>query len=623
VRDLVVEYGSDPIAMRALDGVSLEVGRRQVLGVVGESGSGKSTLARSIIGLLGSGGRIVSGSICLQGRELAGLKSAEWRKIRGAEISIVFQNPMTSLNPVLTVGTQIAEILREHTNLRGTALRARMLDLLNLVGLPAPRRQVAAYPHQLSGGMRQRVAIAIAISCEPQVLLADEITTALDVTVQAQIVALLDRLRRELDMAIVLVSHDLGVVASLADRISVMQSGRVMEYGTAEQILLQPHDSYTRALIAAIPRLDAVLAESARIQSVAVPVTEHDSAARVLRVDSLYVSYPRRMGTPFAGRRPLQAVHGVSFDIRAAETVGLVGESGCGKSSLGRAVLRLGQAQVSGSIQFDDTEIGGMSARRLRPIRRRMQMIFQDPYSSLDPRMPAGTAIKEALLVHSLVERGPADQRVHELLRLVGLAPRLASRYPHELSGGEVQRVAIARALAVDPYFLVCDEPTSALDVLIQAQIIRLLRDLQDRLGVSYLFISHNLAIVRQMSQRIAVMYLGNFVEWADRDDLFDHPLHPYTKSLLASALAPEPSSKQRLVLTIQGDPPDPADPPAGCRFHTRCPFAQEICSTMVPQLETAGGGHLVSCHLWKEIEARGAMPAPRREHVPPPWQQP
>lgn len=611
VTDLVVEYGDEPTAMRALDGVSIQVGRGQVLGLVGESGSGKSTLARSIIGLLGSGGHVVSGSISLQDRQLSGLRSDEWRKIRGAEISIVFQNPMTSLNPVLTVGTQIGEALREHTSLRGTALRVRMLDLLNLVGLPAPRRQLAAYPHQLSGGMRQRVAIAIAISCEPQVLLADEVTTALDVTVQAQIMALLDRLRRELDMAIVLVSHDLGVVASLADCISVMHSGRVVEHGTAEQILLQPQDPYTRSLIAAIPRLDGVLSERAPAGPVAVPAAESDARARVLAVDGLYVSYPHRAGTSFARRPRLQAVHGVAFDIRPAETVGLVGESGCGKSSLGRAVLRLGQAKITGSVLFDNTEISEVPARRLRPLRRRMQMIFQDPHSSLDPRMPAGKAIKEALVVHSVMERDAMDQRVKELLGLVGLNPHLASRYPHELSGGEVQRVAIARALAVEPYFLVCDEPTSALDVLIQAQIVRLLRDLQDRLGVSYLFISHDLAIVRQMSQRIAVMYLGKFVEWADRDELFDRPLHPYTQSLLASVLSPDPSNKRRLPLMIKGDPPDPAAPPAGCSFHTRCPFAQEICSTLVPPLEAASGGHLVACHLWKEIEDRTASPAP------------
>ena len=601
VSDLVVEYGDGPDANRALKGVSIEVRAGQVLGLVGESGAGKSTLARSIIGLLGSGGRVVSGSISLQGRQLANLRPDEWRKVRGAEVSMVFQNPMTSLNPVLTVGAQIGEALREHTELRGAGLRDRMVELLKLVGLPDPRRQLNAYPHQLSGGMRQRVAIAIAISCEPQILLADEVTTALDVTVQAQIVALLDRLRRELDMAIVLVSHDLGVVASLADQISVMHAGTVVEHGTAEQILLRPEAPYTKSLIAATPRLDGASPDRAE---------GSDAAQRLLTVEDLRVSYANRRAG-LLRRSRLTAVQGVSFEVRRGETVGLVGESGCGKSSLGRAVLRLGESATTGSVRFDGTQIVDLPAGRMRPLRRRMQMIFQDPYSSLDPRLRVGSAIKEALVVHSVLPRDSADQRVTELLGLVGLNPQFASRYPHELSGGEVQRVAIARALAVDPYFLVCDEPTSALDVSIQAQVVRLLRDLQDRLGVSYLFISHDLAVVRQMSHRIAVMYLGKFVEWAPRDELFDRPLHPYTRSLLASALSPDPSRTRRSPLMLKGDPPNPAAPPAGCSFHTRCPFAKDICATSVPPLTETNGGHLVACHLWKEIEDESVTPAP------------
>lgn len=607
VSDLVVEYGDGSDANRALKGVSVEVRAGQVLGLVGESGSGKSTLARSIIGLLGAGGRVVSGNISLQGRQLAKLRPDDWRKVRGAEVSMVFQNPMTSLNPVLTVGTQIGEALREHTQLRGTALRERMVELLRLVGLPDPQRQLGAYPHQLSGGMRQRVAIAIAISCEPRILLADEVTTALDVTVQAQIVALLDRLRRELEMAIVLVSHDLGVVASLADEISVMHAGTVVEHGTAEQILLRPEAPYTKSLIAATPHLDGAAPDRAELVQAS---GDSDPTQRLLTVEDLHVSYiNRRAG--LLRRSRLAAVQGVSFEVRRGETVGLVGESGCGKSSLGRAVLRLGESATTGSIAFDDTQIGDLSMRRMRRLRRRLQMIFQDPYSSLDPRLRVGSAIKEALVVHSVLPRDSADQRVVELLGLVGLNSRFVSRYPHELSGGEVQRVAIARALAVDPYFLVCDEPTSALDVSIQAQVVRLLRDLQDRLGVSYLFISHDLAVVRQMSHRIAVMYLGKFVEWATRDELFDRPLHPYTQSLLASALSPDPSRKRRSPLMLKGDPPNPAAPPPGCSFHTRCPFAREICATSVPSLTETSGGHLVACHLWKEIEDESVPAAP------------
>ncbi len=557
------------------------------------------------VGLLGSSGRISGGDIVFDGRSLVGLSSSQWRKVHGAGVSIVFQNPMTSLNPVLSVGSQLAEAISAHGSLGRRAVTSRSVELLALVGLPDPRRQLDSYPHQLSGGMRQRVAIAMAISCEPELLLADEVTTALDVTVQAQIVALIDRLRTQLGMAVVLVSHDLGVVASLADRIVVMSAGKVVEQGPARQVLERPQAVYTRMLLAAAPRLDAEVPTR--------PLGDADATAPTVVFDRVSVGYASRDVTRIGRRRHIQVVRDVSFTIGRGETVGLVGESGCGKSSLGRALLRLGEAELAGSIRVHETELVGASHADLRPLRREMQMIFQDPFSSMDPRVPVGKALEEPLRIHRIVPPDRIGQRVTELVELVGLRPHHARRLPHELSGGEVQRIAIARALSVEARFLVCDEPTSALDVSIQAQIIALLNDLQDRLGVSYLFISHDLAVVRQLSQRIIVMYLGQFVEWAARDDLFARPLHPYTQALFAAALSPEASQKGDVRPLAAGEPPDPAAPPPGCTFHTRCPFAQEVCATTAPPLEITDHGHAVACHFWRDIESGQAPPARAR----------
>ena len=666
VEDLSVRFVTKRGLLHAVNGVSLRLEPGEVAGIVGESGSGKSTVASALMRLLPKVRCTVRGSVRLNGVDLNSLSERDMRRIRGKEIAMVFQDPFLSFNPVLTVGAHLKESLRLHTDLRGRALRNRMVELLDLVGIPDAARQVDSYPHQMSGGMRQRIMIANAISCSPRVLIADEPTTALDVSVQGQILDLLGQLQRDLDMAMVVVSHDLGVLANLADRLYVMYAGQVAETGTTRQVLTQPGHPYTRALISCIPRVDKArprrltairgaplsllapadtcpfvercpsafdacletnpplfpieighgaacllvpanevgIRESAPLLADHTPLqTDQDREAPLLAVSDLTVRFPIKHRGMGAGHRWMTAVEDVSLAIDRGETLGLVGESGCGKTTLGRAILRLLEP-TAGSVTLGDVELTGLSFRAMRRERRHLQMVFQNPYSSLDPRMRIGELIREPLKIHGLGNRAKSAERVSELLRLVGLKPEFADRYPHEFSGGERQRIAIARALAIEPDLVVCDEATSSLDVSVQAQILNLLEDLQERLGLAYLFISHNLAAVHHVAHRVAVMYLGRIVEVADRDELYGRPLHPYTQSLLRSVPSLDIENAGTVSHTaVRGDVPSPVSRPSGCSFHTRCPFAQVRCMTERPELSPASGSRVVACHFWREID--------------------
>ncbi len=669
VESLRVRFFTGRGTVHAVNDVSLRLGPGEVVGIVGESGSGKSTVALSLMRLLPKNRCAVAGTVRLNGVDLSLLSEREMRRIRGRDVAMVFQDPFLSFNPVLTIGTHMKESLRLHTDLRGKALRQRMVELLELVGIPDASRQVDSYPHQLSGGMRQRVMIANAISCNPRVLIADEPTTALDVSVQGQILDLLAQLQRDLGMSMVIVSHDLGVMANLADRLYVMYAGQVAETGSTRRVLMHPSHPYTKALINSVPRVDeerprrlaAIRGAPAGLLALPVacpfvarcpsafddcrkvnpPLYEvepgHDAACLLvplkqdglrevprpaprpelapvepergdarplLAVSALEVRFPVRGSVAADGRKWMTAVDDVSLTIERGTTLGLVGESGCGKTTLGRAILRLLEP-TAGSVSLNGVDLTTLSFRALRGQRRHVQMVFQNPYSSLDPRMRIGELIREPLVIHGIRDRRETSARVAELLELVGLKPEVANRYPHEFSGGERQRIAIARALAIEPDLVVCDEATSSLDVSVQAQILNLLEDLQERLGLAYLFISHNLAAVRHISHRVAVMYLGRIVEIAGRDELYERPLHPYTQSLLRSVPSIDVEEGETVTHTaVRGDIPSPVSRPPGCPFHTRCPFAQVRCTTERPELEPAAGTAVVSCHFWREIAA-------------------
>ena len=687
VRDLRVLFGSPNSAVHAVAGVSIYLNRGETLGIVGESGCGKSSLALALLRLLPRAGRIVSGSIVFDGVDITRANAATLRGIRGMRVGMVFQNPMSGLNPVLTVGEQIAETLRAHTNLRGSALRDRCVELLHTVGLPNPGQQLGAYPHQFSGGMQQRVMIASAISCEPKLLIADEPTTALDVTIQAQILELLATLRDNLNMALLLVSHDMGVVATLADRVNVMYAGHIVEAAPVADVLLNPQHPYAMALMESMPRLDEpppdrlrairgsaptllapatscpfhprcpyafdrCRAENPKLEAISaghlaacwaapiharpslgdtssvsvlaavgpVPPTGRASSMRAIEreaadspsteapktlvaIENLRVLFPRHGGLRNPRTGWTRAVDGVSLSIESRETLGLVGESGSGKSTMGRSILML-QRPSGGTVRFRGLDIGRLRPKELRRLRREMQIVLQDPYSSLDPRQRIGDALQEPLTIHGLATGSTAHDRVIELLEAVGLPGDAVTRFPHEFSGGQKQRIAIARVLAVNPSFVVCDEPTSALDVSVQAQIINLLQDLQDRFGLTYLFISHNLAVVRQVSSRIAVMYRGKVMEITERDELFSRPLHPYTQALLSAIPSAVPRTRTGIPRSeIKGELADTSSSPAGCVFHPRCPFARDRCRVEEPNLRDAGHGHMAACHYWEDIE--------------------
>ncbi|HRF62976.1 MAG TPA: ABC transporter ATP-binding protein [Candidatus Competibacter sp.] len=519
IRDLSVFFGPVP----AVKGVSFTLNRGETLALVGESGSGKSVSALSILQLLPyPHARHPSGSICLRGEELLGAAPDRLREVRGNQIAMVFQEPMTSLNPLHSIEKQVGETLSLHKGLSGAQRRTRILELLELVGLPDAAYRLNALPHELSGGQRQRVMIAMALANEPDILIADEPTTALDVTIQAQILKLLKELQAKLGMAILFITHDLGIVRKMADRVCVMRAGEVVETGTVAEIFTDPHHPYTRQLLAAEPKGE--------------PPPEMDDAPEIVASEELKVWFPLKRGVFGRVVDHVRAVDGVSASVREGQTLGVVGESGSGKTTLGLAMLRLLSSE--GAIRFDGQRIDGLPNKALRPLRKGMQIVFQDPFGSLSPRLSVGEIIEEGLLVHGLAkDRSVRRARIAQALEEVGLDSAMQDRYPHEFSGGQRQRIAIARALVLQPRLLVLDEPTSALDVSVQAQIVDLLRELQRRYRLTYVFISHDLRVVRALANHLLVMKSGRVVEAGPARQVFTNPQHPYTQALLAAAL--------------------------------------------------------------------------------------
>ncbi|WP_353987356.1 ABC transporter ATP-binding protein [Ruicaihuangia caeni] len=547
IDDLSVEFAMGGSTASAIREVGLEVHPGEVVAVVGESGSGKSVTSLSVLGLLASNAR-ANGSIRWRGRDLLGSKESELRSLRGEEIAMIFQEPMTALNPVHTVGAQIIETLRLHRPLSKAEARKRAIELLGMVGIPSPETRVDHYPHQLSGGQRQRAMIAMAISCEPKLLIADEPTTALDVTVQAEILELLRSLRERLDMAILLITHDMGVVADLADRVVVMRNGEVVEEAEVHRLFEAPQHEYTRALLAAVPHLGQTLQTNERDASPDAGAESRDAATEpALVLENIVVEYPGSRG-----KEPFRAIDDVSLTVAAGEVVGLVGESGSGKSTLGNCAVGLVPA-ASGRILLHGTDVTALSPAKFRPLRRDIAMVFQDPGSSLDPRRSIGDSIAEPMRVHRTARGAELERRVAQLLDRVRIPAAWRNRYPHELSGGQRQRIGIARALALKPKLLVADEPTSALDVSVQASVLDLIRELQSELRFSCLFITHDLAVVELLADRIAVMRSGRLVELGTTQEILRAPEEEYTRRLIASAPVPDPVEqrmrRERLVL--------------------------------------------------------------------------
>jgi peptide/nickel transport system ATP-binding protein len=725
--------------VQAVGNVDLRIDPGETLGVVGESGCGKSMTGLSIIGLLPPGGSIVNGSIKLDGRELVGLKQEELRQVRGNEVAMIFQDPLTSLDPTKTIGYQVAEPVRLHRGATRAEALDRAVEVLNLVGLPRPKERLGDYPHQLSGGLRQRVMIAMALANEPKLLIADEPTTALDVTIQAQILALLRDLKDRLGMAMLLITHDMGVIAGHADRVNVMYAGRVVETAEVRQLFSEMHHPYTQALLASIPQLDqdankalhaipglppdlahpphgcrfaarcprasdkcraeepslsgktmehrfscwhpvdgplalavigqsgpdavstglassdaesvaeaslrpdkagytpelvadAPLADAAAAdgdaskaeeakeaeaivvaaglevtadgrlevteRTVEVAVASADGVAPLLQITNLVKEFPITSGVIQRKVGSVHAVSDVSFSVPAGTTFGLVGESGCGKTTIGKVIVAL-EKPNSGTVTLGDLNVSSLRGAELRRKRRDLQLMFQDPQSSLDPRMRVGAIIGEPLAVQHLGSKRAQRDRVFELLSEVGLARNAVERYPHEFSGGQRQRIGLARALTLNPRLIVADEPVSALDVSIRAQVLNLMKRLQASHGLTYVVISHDLAVVKYMAERIGVMYLGKLVELGSGQDIYERAAHPYTAGLIATIPVPKPSlERAKKGAGIRGELPSPVNPPSGCRFRTRCQFAQEICAAEEPQLRSFGPGHVAACHF-------------------------
>ncbi|WP_037607027.1 ABC transporter ATP-binding protein [Streptacidiphilus rugosus] len=667
VRNLTTHIRTRRGVVRAVDDVSFTLEAGETLGLVGESGCGKSMTGLSVMGLLPPGGRIVEGSsIRLDGRELVGLPDRELRRVRGNDIAMVFQDPMSSLDPTRTIGHQVAESVLLHRGCSRAEANERAAEVLGLVGLPHPRERLRDYPHQLSGGLRQRVLIAMALANEPRVLIADEPTTALDVTIQAQILALLEDLRSRLDMAVVLITHDMGVTAGHTDRVNVMYAGRIAESTGTDRLFRAMRHPYTQSLLASVPRLDqdpsrqlptipgmppdladppggCRFAERcpyaddhcrAEEPQLTGPDTEAgrdgghryacwhptegplppESAAAtprpaaapepvvgrpLLDARDLVREFPVR-GTrlPGSGRRVVHALSGVSLTLDVGETFGLVGESGCGKTTLGRILVGLDRTD-SGTVTLDGTDLGRLRGRELRSRRRDLQMMFQDPFSSLDPRMRVGGILREPLQIQGIGTARQQRARVAELLAEVGLPPHSGELYPHEFSGGQRQRIGLARALALTPKLIVADEPVSALDVSVRAQVLNLMNRLQAAHGLSYVVISHDLAVVRYLADRIGVMYLGRMVEVGTADDIHLRAAHPYTAGLLKAVPVPDPGQERsKRGEGISGELPSPVDPPSGCRFRTRCPLAQDRCAQEQPLLRAFGPRHTAACHF-------------------------
>ncbi len=667
VRDLVTRFDTEDGVVHAVNGISFSLAACESLAIVGESGSGKSVSVLSILSLIPSPpGRIAGGEVWLNGRDLLTLSPADIRKVRGKDITMIFQDPMTSLNPVLTIGKQVTEALTNHQRIGRAQATQKAEEMLNLVGIPDAKARLKNYPHQFSGGQRQRVGIAMALITDPSLLIADEPTTALDVTIQAQITELVASLQQQLGMAIIWITHDLGVVAGLVEKVAVMYAGFIIEMAPVRDLYSNTSHPYTLGLLESLPTLEGnverlipiegsppdllqspqgcpfaprcrfvadrcweenppmstiaaehlaacwqwqVVRDEAKKadQPAAVKKTllgeehGHESVPEtLLEVTDLKKHFPIRQGIFRRQVGAVKAVDGVTFTIKRGETLGLVGESGCGKSTTGETILHLLEP-TAGQVIFDGENITSLKGKELRQLRRRMQMIFQDPYSSLNPRLTVRSIISEGLDIHNIGDKGERRERVSELMKLVGLNPYFAGRYPHEFSGGQRQRIGIARVLATNPSFIVADEPISALDVSIQAQVVNLLDDLKKAFGFTYLFIAHDLSMVRYISDRVAVMYLGRIVELGERDEIFEKPIHPYTQALQSAVPIPNPdreAERQRIVL--EGDVPNPADPPQGCYFHPRCQYASVICSNEYPEfrnLRADAKPHRVACH--------------------------
>ena len=589
VQGLTVRFDTSERSVVAVKDLGFHVRAGEVLAIVGESGSGKSVTSLSVMRLIEhGGGTIASGKISFTRRnggklDLAKAADSVMRTIRGGEISMIFQEPMTSLNPVFSVGTQVAEAVMLHQGLSHAEAEAEALRMLELVRIPEAKQILKRYPHQLSGGMRQRVMIAMALSCKPSLLIADEPTTALDVTIQAQILQLIRQLQEEMGMAVIFITHDMGVVAEVADRVLVMYHGEAVEEGTCEQIFHNPRHPYTQSLLAAVPRLGSMRgtdepapfpllritdpeAEQLGTADMAeTPVDMPEPAASapsvsdgpVLSVDNLITRFDVETGFWGKVKRRVHAVEKVSFNLYPGETLGLVGESGCGKSTIGRSLIGL-ETPRSGSIVFNGQELTQVSGSQLQKLRRNIQYVFQDPYAALDPRLTVGFSIMEPLLIHKVCSRQEAERRVGELLERVDLDPAMAVRYPHEFSGGQRQRVCIARALAMNPEIIIADESVSALDVSVRAQIINLLLALQKEFRIAFLFISHDMAVIERVCHRVAVMYLGQIVELGSRRDVFENPLHPYTKRLMSAVPIPDPSRRTMSHTLLTGEIPSP-----------------------------------------------------------------
>ena len=589
VQGLTVRFDTSELSVVAVKDLGFHVRAGEVLAIVGESGSGKSVTSLSVMRLIEhGGGTIASGKISFTRRnggklDLAKAADSVMRTIRGGEISMIFQEPMTSLNPVFSVGTQVAEAVMLHQGLSHAEAEAEALRMLELVRIPEAKQILKRYPHQLSGGMRQRVMIAMALSCKPSLLIADEPTTALDVTIQAQILQLIRQLQEEMGMAVIFITHDMGVVAEVADRVLVMYHGEAVEEGTCEQIFHNPRHPYTQSLLAAVPRLgsmrgtdepapfpllritdpEAEQLGTADMDETPVDMPEPAASAPsvsdgpVLSVDNLITRFDVETGFWGKVKRRVHAVEQVSFNLYPGETLGLVGESGCGKSTIGRSLIGL-ETPRSGSIVFNGQELTQVSGSQLQKLRRNIQYVFQDPYAALDPRLTVGFSIMEPLLIHKVCSRQEAERRVGELLERVDLDPAMAVRYPHEFSGGQRQRVCIARALAMNPEIIIADESVSALDVSVRAQIINLLLALQKEFRIAFLFISHDMAVIERVCHRVAVMYLGQIVELGSRRDVFENPLHPYTKRLMSAVPIPDPSRRTMSHTLLTGEIPSP-----------------------------------------------------------------
>jgi len=566
----------------AIDDISFSIGRGETVCLVGESGAGKSVTALSIMRLLGRTGQIASGEIYFDGQNLPTLSEQHLASLRGNRIAMIFQDPLSSLNPVRKAGHQVAEVLEIHLGFSRQDALSQAVDLLRGAGLPQPEFIAERYPHQLSGGQAQRVMIAMALACSPDLLIADEPTTALDVTVQAQILNLLTELKQRQGMTLLLITHDMGVVAQMADRVIVLRDGKVVEIGTSEQIFDSPKHEYTRTLV--------------RFSEPSLPeLPAPQNGKPVIRVSHLTKHYPVRAGLFRRQVGTVHAVDDVTLNIQPGETLALVGESGCGKTTLGKTILRLEEPN-SGDIYFDNHKLTEMRQRQIKPLRRDMQMVYQDPLLAFDPRITVGESIAEGLKIHRLGNRSERTKRVATSLLEVGLSAEDAVRKPASFSGGQRQRIGIARALALRPKFIVLDEPVSALDVVARTRILELLRRLQRKYNMAYLFISHDMRVVQQVAHRVAVMYLGQIVEVALADQLFDQPLHPYTRALLNAVPSLEPGAPHKRVLP--GEVPGSINPPPACRFHTRCPIAIDKCAQIDPEWREFRTDQWVACHL-------------------------